>query len=88
MSDSAHVTLQEANSHALADNARQALLMNMQCSYWLYASQCIKDQMVVWESSPTQRESDSLEPSRLKQGLILPQVTVMGTITCRATEKT
>ncbi|KAI7942545.1 hypothetical protein MJO28_012572 [Puccinia striiformis f. sp. tritici] len=88
MSDSAHGTLQEADSHALADNARQALSMNMQCSYWLNASQRIRDQMVVWESSPTQRESDSLEPCRLKQGLILPQVTVMGTITRRATEKT
>ncbi|KAI9605705.1 hypothetical protein H4Q26_004070 [Puccinia striiformis f. sp. tritici PST-130] len=66
MSDSAHGTLQEADSHALADNARQALSMNMQCSYWLNASQRIRDQMVVWESSPTQRESDSLEPCRLK----------------------
>ncbi|EFP83203.2 uncharacterized protein PGTG_09156 [Puccinia graminis f. sp. tritici CRL 75-36-700-3] len=88
LSDSAHVTLKAADSHALADNARQALSMSMQCSYWLNASQRIKDQMVIWESSLPQENSDNPEPSRCKQGLILPQVTVMGTITRRATEKT
>ncbi|KNZ55939.1 hypothetical protein VP01_253g9 [Puccinia sorghi] len=88
ISDSAHVTLKEADSHALADNARQALSMSMQCSYWLNASQRIKDQMVVWDPNLPQGKSDGLESARCKQGLILPQVTVMGTITRRATEKT
>ncbi|PLW54918.1 hypothetical protein PCANC_05912 [Puccinia coronata f. sp. avenae] len=88
LSDSAHVTLKEADSHALADNARQALSMNMQCSYWLNASQRIKDQMVVWDPNPPHAKSDCPELSKRKQGLILPQVTVMGTITRRATEKT
>ncbi|OAV96665.1 hypothetical protein PTTG_02949 [Puccinia triticina 1-1 BBBD Race 1] len=88
LSDSAHVTLKEADSQALADNARQALSMSMQCSYWLNASQRIKDQMVIWESSLHEKMSDNPEPSRRKQGMILPQVTVMGTVTRRATEKT
>ncbi|EGG00945.1 uncharacterized protein MELLADRAFT_39474, partial [Melampsora larici-populina 98AG31] len=79
--------------------AREAVSMNMQCSYWLNASQRIKTQMVVWrpeeskkkielgtQMSPTSLER--LEPEKRKQGIILPQVTVMGTVTRRATEKT
>lgn len=81
LSEPAHEVLKAGDSQALADDARQALSMNLQCSYWLNASQRIKDQMVVWETSPTQ-------PSGRRLGLILPQVTVMGTVTRRATEKT
>ncbi|KAI8450317.1 DNA polymerase family A-domain-containing protein [Phakopsora pachyrhizi] len=88
---------EEADSHALADNARQALSMNMECSYWLNASQRIKDQMVVWKDENESAPEDdilpatppaSLETEKRKQGIILPQISVMGTVTRRATEKT
>ncbi|KAG0142439.1 hypothetical protein CROQUDRAFT_67226 [Cronartium quercuum f. sp. fusiforme G11] len=87
--------LGEGDSDALTENAREALSMNMQCSYWLNASQRIKSQMVIWrEEKETVTDDCSsvvlerLEPSKRKQGIILPQVTVMGTVTRRATEKT
>lgn len=90
---------EESDGDALTDSAREAVSMNMQCSYWLNASQRIKTQMVFWraeesknminlttQTSPTILER--LEPEKRKQGIILPQVTVMGTVTRRATEKT
>lgn len=87
--------LKESDSNALTENAREALSMNMQCSYWLNASQRIRNQMVVWTnesgSAPVESSSivlDRLDPHQRKQGVILPQVTVMGTVTRRATEKT
>ncbi|KAH9807927.1 DNA polymerase family A-domain-containing protein [Melampsora americana] len=92
-------SFEESDGDALTDNAREALSMNMQCSYWLNASQRIKTQMVVWRAEESQNMTDlntptspmmldRLEPEKRKQGIILPQVTVMGTVTRRATEKT
>ncbi|KAJ9051649.1 DNA-directed DNA polymerase gamma mip1 [Entomophthora muscae] len=66
--------------------ARQALEMNAMCAYWISARDRVKSQFVVW-----QRESELGLPSRgvdSKEGVILPQIATMGTVTRRAVEAT
>ena len=70
------------------DDARGALDMNAQCSYWISARDRVLKQMVVW-----QREGLDMgmaiggDPSS-KAGIIIPQVITMGTVTRRAIERT
>ncbi|KAM0750735.1 hypothetical protein T439DRAFT_314085 [Meredithblackwellia eburnea MCA 4105] len=69
--------------------AAEALALNASCSYWASARERIKDQMVVWDNDPKKSApvvGDTMTPST--SGLILPQVTPMGTVTRRAVEKT
>ena len=72
------------------DEAKDALDMNAQCSYWISARDRILNQMVVWQSAeldlqfPPPESSD--EPQKF--GIILPQVITMGTVTRRAIERT
>ncbi|KAH7887225.1 DNA polymerase family A-domain-containing protein [Phlebopus sp. FC_14] len=75
------------------DEARDALDMNAQCSYWISARDRIINQMVVWQSGEVNLRfnklpSQSTPPPSAKWGIILPQVITMGTITRRAIEKT
>jgi len=72
------------------DDARGALDMNAQCSYWISARDRVLKQMVVW-----QREREGLDMGMAvgdapgsKAGIILPQVITMGTVTRRAIERT
>lgn len=73
------------------EEAREALDMNAQCSYWISARDRIMNQMVVWQNglrnlgfSMTSAPGDSNN----KWGVILPQVITMGAVTRRAIEKT
>lgn len=69
--------------------AKQALDMNMACSYWVSARDRIRRQMVVWESdiNPGITPTD-LSAGGIEVGLILPWALPMGTITRRAAEST
>ncbi|KAK4701746.1 DNA polymerase gamma 1, partial [Phenoliferia sp. Uapishka_3] len=73
--------------------AADALALNASCSYWTSARERITNQMVVWEGaaktpSPTPAAIASDPSLESTQGLILPQVIPMGTVTRRAVEKT
>lgn len=70
------------------DEAKDALDMNAQCSYWISARDRVLNQMVVWQDKKRlmglRKPSDPAE----KWGVIIPQVITMGTVTRRAIEKT
>jgi DNA polymerase gamma 1 len=72
------------------DEARDALDMNAQCSYWISARDRILNQMVVWqrEALDLQFEPPESSDEPQKWGIILPQVITMGTVTRRAIERT
>lgn len=70
------------------EEAKGALDMNAQCSYWISARDRVMKQMVIWQDDkldvgvPRPSEPDK------KWGVIIPQVITMGTVTRRAIEKT
>ncbi|KAK4048004.1 DNA-directed DNA polymerase gamma mip1 [Microbotryomycetes sp. JL201] len=66
--------------------AKDALALNASCSYWVSSRERIMNQMVVWEGDA--KKPAPTGGSENVQGLILPQVIPMGTITRRAVEKT
>ncbi|KAG6898245.1 hypothetical protein C0992_002259 [Termitomyces sp. T32_za158] len=71
--------------------AKEALDMNAQCSYWISARDRIMNQMVVWQNRKVNMGFDVPKPvdgEKKKWGIILPQVITMGTVTRRAIEKT
>ncbi|KAF9234751.1 DNA polymerase family A-domain-containing protein [Melanogaster broomeanus] len=81
------------------NDAKDALDMNAQCSYWISARDRILNQMVVWQNEKVDMQFDhpsssssppGPDPLALQQkwGMILPQVITMGTVTRRAIEKT
>ena len=67
--------------------AAAALEMNAQCSYWISARERVINQLVVWENQKGER-GFPLDSDNEKQGIILPQVVTMGTVTRRAVEST
>ncbi|KAJ3574982.1 hypothetical protein NP233_g1401 [Leucocoprinus birnbaumii] len=73
------------------EEAREALHMNAQCSYWISARDRIMNQMVVWQNKARNlgfsTSSKSDDPNN-KWGIIIPQVITMGAVTRRAIEKT
>ncbi|KAH7034098.1 DNA polymerase family A-domain-containing protein [Linnemannia elongata] len=72
--------------------ARQALDMNAQCAYWVSARERIEDQFVVWDKGADGLGEKMKLPEREGEGktngIILPQIITMGTVTRRAVEKT
>ena len=73
--------------------AKVALELNASCSYWASARERIMNQMVVWNGDatvppPTPSAIDDGTSLPTTQGIILPQVTPMGTVTRRAVERT
>ncbi|KAL8287520.1 hypothetical protein RQP46_003378 [Phenoliferia psychrophenolica] len=73
--------------------AADALALNASCSYWTSARERITNQMVVWDGHakgpvPTPAAIAASPALEHAQGLILPQVIPMGTVTRRAVEKT
>jgi len=81
---------QDGTLESPGEEARQALDMNAQCSYWISARDRIMNQMVVWQDSI---RNLGFSPPQLgdpsnKWGIILPQVITMGAVTRRAIEKT
>ncbi|KAG0334907.1 DNA-directed DNA polymerase gamma mip1 [Podila humilis] len=78
-----------------ADNssqlARQALDMSTQCAYWVSARERIEEQLVVWDKNSGSEIGSMGLPERDNggtNGMILPQIITMGTVTRRAVEKT
>lgn len=67
--------------------ASNALEMNAQCSYWTSARERVRQQFVVWNQSANPR-GYSADCAPATQGIILPQVVTMGTVTRRAVEST
>ncbi|KAG8936694.1 DNA-directed DNA polymerase gamma mip1 [Tulasnella sp. 418] len=75
------------------NDAKEALNMSAQCSYWISARDRIMSQMVVWDGQDGQDGIQLGMPHTAanqgrKWGIILPQVIAMGTVTRRAIEKT
>lgn len=72
------------------DEAKDALDLQAQCSYWISSRDRILKQMVVWEKKniPMGIQNDQVSSSEEKWGMIIPQVITMGTVTRRAIEKT
>ncbi|KAF9083565.1 DNA-directed DNA polymerase gamma mip1 [Mortierella sp. AD031] len=72
--------------------ARQALDMNAQCAYWVSARERIEDQFVVWDKGVDGLGEKMKLPDREGEGrtngIILPQIITMGTVTRRAVERT
>lgn len=66
------------------DEAKDALDLNAQCSYWISARDRVMNQMVVYQSEQLKMGF----PRKEKWGIIVPQVITMGTVTRRAIEKT
>lgn len=71
------------------DEAKDALDMNAQCSYWISARDRVMKQMVVWQDERLDMSIPITETrDNAKWGIIIPQVITMGTVTRRAIEKT
>ncbi|KAF9812850.1 hypothetical protein IEO21_05950 [Rhodonia placenta] len=70
------------------DEAKEALDMNAQCSYWISARDRVLKQMVVWQDERVDIGVPRPHDARHRWGIILPQVITMGTVTRRAIEKT
>ncbi|KAI9450870.1 DNA polymerase family A-domain-containing protein [Lactarius psammicola] len=70
------------------DEARSALDMNAQCSYWISARDRVLKQMVVWQRAGLDMGLSVGAAPGGKAGVILPQVITMGTVTRRAIERT
>ncbi|KAF8267209.1 DNA polymerase family A-domain-containing protein [Lactarius quietus] len=70
------------------DEARSALDMNAQCSYWISARDRVLKQMVVWQHAGLDMGLSIGDAPGSKAGIILPQVITMGTVTRRAIERT
>ncbi|KAF9306384.1 DNA-directed DNA polymerase gamma mip1 [Mortierella antarctica] len=68
--------------------ARQALDMNAQCAYWVSARERIEEQFVVWDKKGTNSQMGLPDRGEGTNGIILPQIITMGTVTRRAVEKT
>lgn len=69
--------------------AKEALDMNAQCSYWISARDRVIKQLVLWEGQGSTRMGfPSSKVENGKFGMILPQVITMGTVTRRAIERT
>lgn len=77
---------QDGTLKSPGDEAKEALDLNAQCSYWISARDRIVKQMVVWQGNGV--DLGFSEDDRKKRGIILPQVITMGTVTRRAIEKT
>lgn len=69
--------------------AEQALKMNAMCAYWISARDRVKSQFVSWQK---EGNSMGIEPEEGKSpsdyGMIIPQISTMGTVTRRAVEAT
>jgi DNA polymerase gamma 1 len=70
------------------DDARGALDMNAQCSYWISARDRVLKQMVVWQRQGLNMGMAVGDDPGSKAGIIIPQVITMGTVTRRAIERT
>ncbi len=70
------------------DEAKDALDMNAQCSYWISARDRVLKQMVIWQDDRLNLGVKTPQGPGEKWGMILPQVITMGTVTRRAIEKT
>ncbi|KAF9392100.1 DNA-directed DNA polymerase gamma mip1 [Podila verticillata] len=82
----AHGESEDGSSGQLA---RQALDMNAQCAYWVSARERIEEQFVVWDKNNGAGSQMGLpDRSEGTNGIILPQIITMGTVTRRAVEKT
>ncbi|KAG0006090.1 hypothetical protein BGZ79_009372 [Entomortierella chlamydospora] len=91
----AHFEADTLSSHIAEDEsgnlAKQALDMNAKCAYWVSARERIQDQFVVWDKEANQLGDGMGLPDRgegRSNGMILPQIITMGTVTRRAVEKT
>jgi DNA polymerase gamma 1 len=70
------------------DDARGALDMNAQCSYWISARDRVLKQMVVWQRQGLDMGMTVGNDPGSKAGIIIPQMITMGTVTRRAIERT
>ncbi|KIM84499.1 hypothetical protein PILCRDRAFT_6154, partial [Piloderma croceum F 1598] len=78
---------QDGTMTSPGDEAKEALGMNAQCSYWISARDRILNQNVVWQDEKLDVGFKGVEAEK-EWGVIIPQVITMGTVTRRAIEKT
>jgi DNA polymerase gamma 1 len=69
------------------DAAREALELNAKSAYWISSRERILGQYVVWDTD-IKDMGLAKRPGNGKNGIILPQMVTMGTVTRRAVEKT
>lgn len=69
------------------DAAREALELNAKSAYWISSRERILGQYVVWDTD-IKDMGLAKRPGNGKNGIILPQMVAMGTVTRRAVEKT
>lgn len=69
------------------DAAREALELNAKSAYWISSRERILGQYVVWDDD-VKDMGLTKRPGNGKNGIILPQMVTMGTVTRRAVEKT
>ncbi|KAI9297872.1 hypothetical protein K502DRAFT_61279 [Neoconidiobolus thromboides FSU 785] len=67
--------------------AKEALTMNTQCAYWISSRERVNNQFVVWQEGEVNLNIKK-RGEGTKDGIILPQMTTMGTVTRRAVEAT
>lgn len=79
---------QDGTLRSPGDEAKEALDMNAQCSYWISARDRIMNQLVVWQDKSKNLGFSEPSSTGNKLGIILPQVITMGAVTRRAIEKT
>ena len=70
--------------------AKDALDLQAQCSYWISSRDRILKQLVIWEKNklPLGIRNDDQSATGEKWGVIIPEVITMGTVTRRAIERT
>jgi DNA polymerase gamma 1 len=78
---------QDGTMTSPGNEAKEALDMNAQCSYWISARDRILNQNVVWQDEKLDVGFKGVGAEK-KWGVIIPQVITMGTVTRRAIEKT
>jgi len=69
------------------DAAREALELNAKSAYWISSRERILGQYVIWDTD-IKDMGLAKRPGNGKNGIILPQMVTMGTVTRRAVEKT
>ncbi|KAJ1679932.1 DNA-directed DNA polymerase gamma mip1, partial [Spiromyces aspiralis] len=87
-----HAAIEKGTLTSAYPIAKQVMAMSMVCSYWISARERIKSQFVVWpnEVAKAGAAGATLDfgMAGCGNGIILPQVVPMGTITRRGVEST
>ncbi|KAJ1726422.1 DNA-directed DNA polymerase gamma mip1, partial [Coemansia biformis] len=92
LSKSYRMAIEDGTLSSAYPMAKEAMEMNIACSYWISARERIRSQFVVWgddvQDAASRQPLELGLPDGSERGIILPLVVPMGTITRRAVEST